>query len=313
MSIKKRKIRKPKESFSKRVGMLFIKLFLGVLALAFVIGFGLFLGYRSTHLSSFSSEQIVIAYDNLDEYGSSIYLVKIFPDQSQIEVFVFPSDVKIDVIGGYGEYELRALYPLTKIEKMDDDKTVAVLSFALSSSIHQVWTTDSDLAINQESEVRNLATKVLQGKVHTQWGILQKIKFYQWLGSLRPDQIKVKSFDSIEQWTQYQSGFSDSQLFDCSVSVVNATQVAGLAKNFSTVLENSGAYVVRVTDMPEKALESSILISKDSTLCQESLNMALNIMPFSEKIEESEDLYETYRSDLVFILGEDLGEFLEKD
>ncbi len=95
--------------------------------------------------------------------------------------------------------------------------------------------------------------------------------------------------------------------------MVNATQVAGLAKNFSTVLENSGAYVVRVTDMPEKALESSILISKDSTLCQESLNMALNIMPFSEKIEESEDLYETYRSDLVFILGEDLGEFLEKD
>lgn len=100
--------------------------------------------------------------------------------------------------------------------------------------------------------------------------------------------------------------FTNNQLQDCSVAVINASEVNGLARQISQILENTSIRVVREAGSNEPKLKDSKVYYHHQNRCDLLLMKIKKILPPGIQVETSEEQLQQYRADLVLMLGEDL-------
>lgn len=92
---------------------------------------------------------------------------------------------------------------------------------------------------------------------------------------------------------------------DCSIAVLNATDISGYAQEISNIVEASGLRVIRVDSIPERNDQSSLAVSNKSGCQDLSKNVGSKL--FNQYIvlnsEDSKDLVSRYRADIVIVLG----------
>lgn len=279
-----------------------------LLAAMFVTIFALFLEYKRLPVSPLSLEQIVIVTDSLDSKNKETYLASINVKTSEIQVFVFSPNVKMNVLGGFGEYGLHAVLPLLKIEQKTPQYQLAAFGWGLGTSVDQLWIKNTANKIDSPASFKKFFHLYTRQQISVDTSFLERLKLAEFANSLRDDQIQVHPIDQPEQWQKYALQLTNSKQTECSVAVINATQVSGLASKFSSILESSGLYVIRVADTSDFAENSSIFILPSSeSACTESMRQGENLFPFPITYQLRDTLYEQYRADAVFILGNDLG------
>lgn len=122
----------------------------------------------------------------------------------------------------------------------------------------------------------------------------------------------LRNLDSaqVEFKAQYQPNRLTPQEAEvCSLAVVNTTGQTGLATEVSTLLEQSGARVVRVTDQTQALAVSSLIYTPTPSKEQGCQLWAKRIQAiFPQEVLEKDDLEvkQRQRADLVILLGEDL-------
>ncbi len=284
------------------------------LAVGSVFIFGIYLVYQRLPTSPLTFEQILIVSDKLDSQNKNTYLASFDIRNRQIQVFQFSSGIKFNVIGGFGEYELRAILPLLAIEHKPAVYQQAAMSWALGSTVDQVWVKNEAVDIKNAVEFKKFIKNYTQQQLTFSQAFLERLKLAAFAESLRNDQIQVIPIESAVDWEEYQTQLTNAKQTACSVAIINATQTTGLATQLGQILENSGLYIIRVADTPSLSDKTQILVADTSQLaCQESIQQGQNTLPFSISPQVTDHLYEAYRADVVFILGQDLGSAIQPE
>ncbi len=92
---------------------------------------------------------------------------------------------------------------------------------------------------------------------------------------------------------------------DCSIAVLNATDISGYAQETTNIIEASGLRIIRVDSIPEKSNQNSLAVS-DKLGCQD-LSNEIGSKLFSQyeilNSDKSRELVSRYRADIIMILG----------
>jgi|GEM_PF-4169001 len=133
------------------------------------------------------------------------------------------------------------------------------------------------------------------------------------------EKISLASFrQSIQNWAlMFFSEWNDLKIYsrtqsfpgvyssDCSVVIINATDISGYAQEVSSIIEKSGLRVVRVDSLAEKRSNNAVAISNKSG-CQDLARDISSRLLNQYKIlnlDESNDFISRYRADIILILG----------
>jgi hypothetical protein len=192
--------------------------------------------------------------------------------------------------------------------------------------LSQVLQTDPQLARLQRAQA-SVQTGVLVDEVWTTTELPTTFTKQGFLDTWR--QQLPTAFNS--QWWQARLALSDSHLElkenqtvgdlvvanqvgrispaarQCSVAIVNTTQVAGLASAISQYLEKIGLIVIRVTDNQTNSDQSHLVVAdKQREVCQEAVKVLDYISPEHLVVVENQEAADTYRAALVLLVGQNM-------
>jgi hypothetical protein len=240
-----------------------------------------------------------------------VFLVLSPRDQS-VTVINLPSDLTLDLGGEYGTYALSAAWPLMKI----DDRDQFFIRSAVGKGLDRLVTLVVPMApvapINSDKELNTFLWQHLKS---VRWQPQHWVVAWQWYWFARRiprADIKITTITSQEEWqTQVEKLAQAHSYADCSVSVVNTTNTPGLAGTLSHIFENSGLTVLKQTDSAAASEKSFLAISDRETdsSCVTVSELLQAAMPQPLKIETRSDLTSQYRSDIVFVAGQDAAAF----
>ena len=257
-------------------------------------------------------QNMVLVPTNIDGFKGRIIYAHISPSTNKILAVSFPAEMELEVIGGYGKYPFRSLYPLAQLEKKDIFFVQAAYSLALENTIDQVWTSNEARVFAEPIDVKRLAQELLFYKIASPWTLSDRVRFYQLVHRLRPDQVTVTTISDMGQWQALSAKIAyPSEARDCSISVVNSTKIAGMGARVGSVFERSGFSVIRVTDQSTPLEKSSILTSNPEE-CANILQHVPHVLPFASQVKTDPNTLSQYRSPIVVILGQDIGEKLQR-
>ncbi len=166
---------------------------------------------------------------------------------------------------------------------------------------------DEAIIVNEEIQCNFLEDKsvLTQIKSEVEKNIISQISF---------SSIQKSSYEFITaffaSWIPPVS-FPKSQLppssasSECSIAVLNATNISGYAQKISSTLESTGYRVIRVDSVGEKNNQNSILVSNKNGCRQLSTEIGdklFNKYKIQDN-EESDSLVSRYRADIVIVLG----------
>ncbi len=287
---------------------MFARKIFAILLIAFLLVIGLCLVFFLNAQPWSFDQNIVIIPQTIDGPKEKIFLAHISPSSNKIEVSEFPQDFAVPVIGGYGKYPLRSIYPLLQIDTRGQQFLLSAYSFGLGVAVDQVWTSKQAALFTQSLSFSQLTQKILAGQITTPLHLSQKIWFARFVLGLRPDQITVHTVDDPNQWLQQQTHFQfPSQSKECSLSVVNTTSSPGLGTKVATVLEQSGYSVLRVTNSPDAQRDATLIMSADQQqTCKEVVAHIQDIFPIEVRTQTDPSALTQYRSQIVIFLGKDV-------
>jgi len=251
-----------------------------------------------------NNKYILFASSKIDSSKAKIYLAYFLPSEQKILIFPLQSQL-VGVIGGYGEYQLSAVYPLLKMEKKDNRFQSAAMSWGVGVVIDEV--SELSLALDLESKnhlQKQLIKMVIDNFVHSK-SLVESLQLFFFTRSVPAEQVRIETRPvSIDQLAT----FTVSMIYeDCLVAVVNTTNKVGLAAEMSKILEKSGVVVVRVTDQSSPYQLSNISYAVDNLACQVLADRAVSLFPNQVVKQDSPQLRQEYRADLVILIGEDLA------
>lgn len=259
--------------------------------------------------SQIRSQSIVITNPSLEPSEGKIYFVHVNTFWPKVTIVEMNPKMMVNLFGGYGEYELRSILPLLKIENKSSHFISSVYSNTLEQNIDFVWQTKKGNVAtisDQPNLVLSLANYLRKEVDVDSLSISEKIHFYRYLAGLQPDQVTLERVATWEEWQEITKKMPFEFEQTCSIAVINGTQTSGLAKQVSETLENTGLSVVRITDISDQQTHSRLLQQSETANCSQMLPYVKNIFPTQVKTEENDDVSGHYRADLVIILGEDM-------
>ena len=287
---------------------------LGVGVAIFSLYFCLYRGGLWAFSRSKVPVKIVIVSPKLLDQNNFFYYVLLDRANQQLTFVDINPHLKMKVLGGYGQYELRAVAPLLEMEKKPTNFVRSSLALGLGQGLDQaVLMADSVGQVDRPDQISHIFRQLLM--IH-RWNDLdiwwQTWQWWCFVSSLTPNQFSVIKINSPEEWQNYQARANLSLEPACSVAVVNTTSTPKLAANVGATLEHAGVRVVRNTnELSEVPSDSQILVAP-GTNCEQSLEQLKNILPQSTKIVIDEKAQTQYRADSVLIIGQDLETLDEK-
>ncbi|MFH2118760.1 MAG: LytR C-terminal domain-containing protein [Candidatus Paceibacterota bacterium] len=250
-----------------------------------------------------TSETVLFVTEQVEQTGA--FLIKFDFTVSQVDVYPIPSELPMEVLGGYGNYRFQAVYPLLKLEGQNISFIRSTLSLSTGILLDELWPINTDhLQLDKSARLKTFFLQNFWQNLH----IPLKHKL-SWLGLVldrRSEIIIHEPLTKLPISTLPNSKVSSSELL-CTVALVNTTSLNGLAGRIENLLENHNFRVVRTTS-DDTLIETTTVISEEdlSDDCQQVFDKILKLVP--GKVVQQQNSQETshYRADLVVKLGTDL-------
>jgi hypothetical protein len=259
-------------------------------------------------------QNIVIVPNIKDGPEAPILFLHVVPDQQEIRIVRLPANAEVKVLGGYGNYPLRSVWGLMRLEKKPERFYPAAFSYALKEAVDQVWVSDKKEIFAEGSKPNTIFDNLVFYEVHAPLTWTDRLWLANFARGLRPDQLKVTEVRDLQEWEKAQSQLQfPSQARDCSLSVVNTTQVSGVGNISATTLEKSGLSVIRVTDIDQSTDHTVLALQQELPECASVLEHIGHLFPFPIKTEIRTDILSQYRSNIVLFVGKDFSNEIAKE
>ncbi len=157
-----------------------------------------------------------------------------------------------------------------------------------------------DWSVDDESSERSYSPSFLSNFFE----FPKKIRFLLTVFSM--DWQPVESIDNSSVLPEL--SLTTNQAAQCALAVVNTTQVSGYASKISAILENSGARVVRVGNLPGAQDRHMLYFSQKGECAVMGRIFAKRILPGKVEYYQGKDadpVTSRYRADVVIMLGGD--------
>jgi hypothetical protein len=145
-----------------------------------------------------------------------------------------------------------------------------------------------------------------------QWrAVHQWLQFWGAASSIDDEAVTFKTITTSNEWQKQLSQFASGEISrECAVAVINTTDQSGVAKRVTTVLEQTGIYVIRVTDSFTEAAETKIMYNPDFQ-CERELEVLQSLVPNTGIPEPNAEVVRKYRADAVVMVGTDISSMLK--
>ncbi len=257
-----------------------------------------------------SDRNILLIPDTIDGYKGKLLFAHISPSSHKIDVVMLNPELNVNVIGGYGSYPLRSIYPLLNLDKKDDKNLPAVYSFAMGKVIDEVWRSDKNNFNADDPDFKQVTQKLLFFKIAGNLTLGDRIWLYRFAQGLRPDELKVQTADTLSEWQKIQADIKfEDQSKTCNFAVVNTISISGVGTQVGKMLESSGFSIVRITDQEPALEKSELVVGDDQAKCQDQLDHTIHAMPLQVKIVHDLNKAQQYRANMVLFIGSDMKSF----
>lgn len=253
-------------------------------------------------------KNILVVPTNLEESSDVVLFVHLDTDEQNSELHLIDGAATVNVVGGYGEYQLQNIFPLLKLESKDEQFVLAALNNALGVVIDEILTVET-LTLDMIQDSRAPLIFLDQALTDKRYFKEYLQLYYLAKNNRNTSAISVPEFaSSISQYKTL--GVETAR--ECPVAVINTTGTTGLASVVSEIIEENGGLVVRVTNQYTDFTSSSLYVSTDSReVCQPLIDLVTRIFPASLKqIPATDNLTGEYRAKLILFLGEDSAQIL---
>jgi hypothetical protein len=290
--------------------------FIGLFLLLIVIGsIGVAFLFLRPSSSQKKVKNILIVPSTIDGFSGQIILAQHDPQAEQLKLIFFNADIPLSLIGGYGQYPLRSVYPLLHLDKRSDSYMLAAYSVGLNMVVDEVWTSANPQLFAGSDTKKILQQELLNFQINAPMSVKDRLTMYQSLSQLRADKIEKSEVNSLAEWEKQSEQFKFPNFTaECSIAVINMTGQRSLGPQVSKVLEKSGLLVIRVSDTADPSLvhvQSSVLTNSTDPRCQETADHLQKVVPIPVQIQYDKDTLKKYRANLVVILGPEVGELLQ--
>ncbi len=253
-------------------------------------------------------QNIVIVNSKIGEHSSPSFFVQFDTFWPKVTVVTFDGRMMMPLIDGYGEYNLQSVYPLLEMDKKSATYTRAAYSHGLNQVVSQVWRLPSthDAHLESQADLQNFLWQIIRSGT-TATSVADRVKLLRFVMSLDSTQYVFYQVDQWDTWQTVQQDISLPFEETCSIAVINSTDTQGLAGHFSSVLENSGMSVVRVTDDSLQLEKSVIEVDADQLNCNSVAKQVSVVFPETIAINNRQNVEQEYRAAMVIILGNDVA------
>lgn len=291
---------------SRVVGALLVWLFLMGVVTIVIFKFGSY--YLADLIPLESSQNVLLVSGNLEEESKQLILARFSPRNNEVTVFELDENLEVELIGGYGRYKLGSVYPLLKLEGKDQHYIGASFSLALGMMIDQVVSIDSEDSLTAgDGFSQAISPFVFKQRLSYQQRLdLLRLMLFTKKAEAKWDEPLTDLKDLPARLARYNLE-SEQNLKTCSVTVVNTTNISGLATRVAELLETDGLLVVRITSIMNQLDKSQVVY--DSTLpeCAQVAEQVVQIIPSYSQKYASQEIATKYRAGTVVLLGSDFG------
>ena len=234
-----------------------------------------------------------------------VHLVEFYPMEKRARVVLLAAQTSTDVLGGYGNYPLRSLYPLFTLDKRSARYMQAALSVASGKVIDLVLVFEHYPQVNNLADFRSwLGNRVFQQV--TNMKRLEQVGQISWsriFWFLTYPRLKWSWIDeSVEALPKEILPLA----LDCPVAVVNQAEVKGLASKLTQLLEETGFTVVRTATGFEYQEKSKLIVDPNVGQCSWVIKQVSHLLPSEPEIVNDATRAAEYRAGVVLIIGSDL-------
>jgi hypothetical protein len=217
-------------------------------------------------------------------------------------------DLMVRVAGGFGEYPIRSLVALLRLDQADEQTILAAYNFALYEVIDEVYFLDYLPPL----EDRRSISRLLWGMMGDYWRT-----YYQLPSSLLATYFFIQNEPSIHfnrvvhtqedlASLRARSYAAVGRSVECPVVVVNATDQTGLATRVAGLLERDGFWVARITSGEREIVNTTLFYDSDLAHCQDMKARLQRVFPRQPELIEDRVRLRHYRASLVIVLGQDI-------
>lgn len=288
--------------------------FLLAIVLILVINFQLVKNSKFNQLNQ-------IVFGLIVEESDQIFFVKLNTNENVVSLIEVPSNLKIDLVHGYGTYQLGVVPQLGDQENLGLDLFVDSLSNTLGvpfvgAARIDNWTNWEQLSVNE-------VVSQLPVSLSDRLWLKQKLEAanQEIVISLTESNTLEKStrIDGEDEYTMTANSSSllakslgDPLLMRQSLemAIVNATTHSGLASTVSEKMKLAGFDVINVSDQVDKLDTSIILISQEESQNIQLITTLTTITGIPVKV--GNEVESKYRAHVVILLGNDYWQFLNE-
>ncbi len=240
---------------------------------------------------------------------NKIVIAQFRPETQTLDIIELQNDQPVSVIGGFGDYPLRSVYPLLDLEKKDGLFKRGAFSFVTGQVIDGVVALPTQQLPTTPNQI-GAALQFLPGQRTEsslpEWQLLQLLFFTL---KIPADRVTFTATGNDQEWSAYRQRLAVKYPEDdCSVAVVNTTTKGGLAREMSAIIEQTGYTVVRITDTATRAPRTTITYDPNQVECLAQAKRLGNLFPLAVDINSDANLSASYRAKVVISLGEDVSQ-----
>lgn len=255
--------------------------------------------------SRHGTDTVLFFTEKVDQSGAAV--VRFHFDSSRIDIYPLPSELPVEVMGGYGTYRFQAAYPLLAMEGKDLEYVRSTLSLSVGILLDEVWrANESVLNVADGPRLRGFLLQHFWQNSHIP--LPQKLA---WLSLALDKRTEVFVFPPLSALPAPE--FQTLRFFEpeplCAIALVNTTSTSGLAGRIDQLLTGQNFRVVRTvsdTSLVEKTVAvTAEAVPKD---CPAVLQKLQRLVPGGLDYQHNTEETVQYRADIVVKLGSDLAQ-----
>jgi len=279
----------------------FFQIIIGFIVLIFILAIVLFVFFIFAK-PKYQYKNIVFIPSEKSGGEGKIILAEFYKNTNSINIITFNGEIKSTLIGGYGEYQLKAVKGVLDIDKKGRGFIVAAFGHFLKSGVDEVI--EYKPGLKPPENKLDLVKLFLQNKE-----TFLDISLINDTDSEKINYIKIENKNDWEDYLSKQLTWRINQ--ECTVAIVNSTSLPGLAADFGQTIENSGIEVVRSTTNIWGESKTAFYVD-DVETCTKVKDRIKTLIPIN--VTENLDKGKTaqYRANMVLFIGDELAEFFKE-
>ncbi len=304
-----KKKRKTLVAFLKSCVAFFIKFIkLSLTLLASLLLFGLLVWVILPHLITPQHHRSIVFINYIENgYEGEMLFASFDADINKIKAYLITQEHQANFINEQTR-SVESIAFNTAVEDLEIEKiNTTQISWLTGRVVNEVVLLSGEKGI-ELSKLHNL-TRLLKEKLFSDLASVKKIADIKKMQELFYLLLVLRKMDY--DFIPQESNLPQTAVLpdNCAAAVINTTDIVDYASTFTSILETSGARVIRVdTGFQDRTYEQSVLAfnqeKKACNLLAELLQENLFIQPLQQiRGPQAESLLNRYRADLIILLG----------